>query len=743
MMLQDLRHTARRYFWAGLVVVLVAGCGSAGSSRTVGPSGSSASPAAASASPAGASMPAGSAPSATPASTSLIPDGTYVGDPIPASTIIAAINATHLSAADKAKMISDGFELDGTSKAVTMSFTFSGGQWTQSASVDGGPSQVGAEGSYAFPDDHTVVLQDPGGVTTYTVNWSGAALTLKLRSDSSWAGRWPTTSAPPSSSVPRPSIGSPEMRRTWDLLLICCVFCLVCGCAQTPTVSPTASPTHPAASLEGPAESSPAQFTPSYADAPCPADVATAIVLQANCGYLTVLEDRALPAGPTIQLFVVRIDPPGGTTTLDPLLELDSLANPPGYAEMSNAGQRTHRVEYLLDPRGIGHSRPSLDCPEVVAAARTLVGLPARDPSRRASMLAAVQACHDRLSSEGVDVAAFDLAANAADIEDLRTTLGIPSWNLMSTGSDSLLVFEVMRRYPSGVRSAVIDSPHLPSPDLLEVGAQALAGSISVVATMCNADPRCSDQFPDPGAMIDRALALLAKAPIRLDVSGTVRAIQLGHAIPLSVDDAAFLRWVRWKLGTAGGSQAGQVLSAARDVLGGQVTSAGPMAVDLASDTGDCLGEVADCKNVSLGALYSIICRDEVPALRQSILFGAEALGPAYAIDFRTGALDAVCQAWTDIASPPGGGTSITGYIPTLVMRGTLDPYSASLADVRTVAGGNPMLWTLAIPNQSYNILGYDDCPRAIRSAWIDNPTDPPADTTCLNRIPKITLVGP
>ncbi len=188
MMLQDLRHTARRYFGAGLVVVLVAGCGSAGSSYTVAPSGSSASPAGASASPASASMPAGSAPSATAASTSLIPDGTYVGDPIPASTIIAAINATHLSAADKAKMISDGFELDSTSKAVTMSFTFSGGQWTQSASVDGGPSWVGSKGSYAFPDDHTVVLQEPGALTTYAVNWSGAALTLKLRSDSSWTG---------------------------------------------------------------------------------------------------------------------------------------------------------------------------------------------------------------------------------------------------------------------------------------------------------------------------------------------------------------------------------------------------------------------------------------------------------------------------------------------------------------------------------------------------------------------------
>ena len=188
MELQDLRHTAWRHVWVGLVVVLVAGCGSAGSSSTVAPSGSSASPAVASASPASASMPAGSAPSATTASTSLIPDGTYVGDPIPASTIIAAINATHLSAADKADLITAGFGLDPTSSAVTISFTFGGGQWTQSASIDREPSQVESKGSYAFPDDHTVVLQESGGLTTYAVTWSGAALALKLRSDSSWTG---------------------------------------------------------------------------------------------------------------------------------------------------------------------------------------------------------------------------------------------------------------------------------------------------------------------------------------------------------------------------------------------------------------------------------------------------------------------------------------------------------------------------------------------------------------------------
>ena len=66
-------------------------------------------------------------------------------------------------------------------------------------------------------------------------------------------------------------------------------------------------------------------------------------------------------------------------------------------------------------------------------------------------------------------LAAYDLTANAQDIEDLRTTLGIASWNLISNGSASRLAFEVARRFPGGPRSVFIDSPSLPDPDFLTI----------------------------------------------------------------------------------------------------------------------------------------------------------------------------------------------------------------------------------------------------------------------------------
>src|SRR5450755_4820107 len=119
-----------------------------------------------------------------------------------------------------------------------------------------------------------------------------------------------------------------------------------CGSQSTPASSTsTSEATLPAAPAAG-------AFRPNFASTPCPDDVTSDVVVAVSCGYLTVLEDRNKPDGRTIQIFVVRIEPPGGTTTPDPVLGLGHLASQDGYGSMTGAAERTHRIEYLSDPRG-------------------------------------------------------------------------------------------------------------------------------------------------------------------------------------------------------------------------------------------------------------------------------------------------------------------------------------------------------------------------------------------------------
>lgn len=504
------------------------------------------------------------------------------------------------------------------------------------------------------------------------------------------------------------------------------------ACAPTPT--PTPGPSASAVAAPGATAS-----VPRFESVACPTDVTSQVVISVSCGSLTVLEDRSKPAGATIRLFVTRFDPPGGTTTIDPVVTLGHLAVQDGYGDMSGGGQRTHRVLYLLDPRGIGHSAPTLDCPEVTLVGPDLAGLRLRDPAREALLLRAVGACHDRLVGEGIDLAAYDLAANAADLEDLWTALGIVPWNLMTNGDASRLAFEVARRYPSSLRSVIIDSPSLPDPDFLTVGPAMLDGAVARLVAACDLDAACVRTYPDLGAEIRAAVARLDEHPETFDVTGTVAAIQLGHPIRTIVDGAALVRILRWGLGSNGGANVAVALRTIGRVVDGSLDSSDPGVVALASDTGNCLGLLTSCERPNLGALYSIVCRD-MATPNAATLTGTIDGRPAYADVFSPSPLLTPCKAWGVAPAEPYPGGGVTGGVPTLVLRGVFDPYSASSSTVLQAASGAPNVYPIDVPNQSYNALGYNECPRAIRNAWIDAPTTSPADTSCLARIPLVPL---
>lgn len=509
---------------------------------------------------------------------------------------------------------------------------------------------------------------------------------------------------------------------------------LLGGCDSN--VPPTTLPTGAALTATATSQAA-ASFEPAFFTVPCPSDVTSQVVIAVTCGNLTVLEDRAKPAGRTIQVFVLRLDPPGGTTTPDPVLALGHLAVQDGYGDMGGSGQRTHRVLYLVDPRGLGHSRPLLDCPEVAKAAPDLAGLRLRDDARRSALLQAVTACHDRLVGQGIDLAMYDAAANAADLEDLRVALGVGAWNVMTYGST--LGFEVARRYPKGIRTLMVDSPSLPDPDFLTLGPTALDGAIARLAAACALQAACNRAHPDSSAEIRAAIAQLDVHPLTFEVTGTVEAIQAGHPIKVVVDGAALVRIIRWSLASAGGANTVVALRSVAAVLDGSMAATDSPVVALASDTGDCLGLLANCEGPNLGVLYSALCRDFANPDAGVLLPSLDGR-PAYADMFSPSPLLAPCQAWNVAPAAPFPGTGVTGGVPTLVLRGEFDPYSASLADVAKAAAGAPTLFTLDIPNQTYNTLGYTECPRSIRNAWIDAPTATPADTSCLAAIPQIDL---
>jgi hypothetical protein len=117
------------------------------------------------------------------ASTALIPDGRYASAPMDVASIYALINADKkLTVAEKDKIIKNAFEL-GSQKTFTVTLEFHDGQWKEYQGFDGAVGEVGDSATYAFPDDHTLVIEESCcGISTLDVTPAQNGFSLKVRS---------------------------------------------------------------------------------------------------------------------------------------------------------------------------------------------------------------------------------------------------------------------------------------------------------------------------------------------------------------------------------------------------------------------------------------------------------------------------------------------------------------------------------------------------------------------------------
>ena len=167
-------------------------------------------------------------------------------------------------------------------------------------------------------------------------------------------------------------------------------------------------------------------------------------------------EDRSRPDGPTIRLHVGVFESESADPAPDPMLY---LGGGPGEnsTEATSFGFQTRIEPFLatrdyvvLDQRGTGYSRPSLDCPELDSAFKEHLDEDLTREEERSLHQQAIFECHDRLLSEGVNLAAYRSAESAADVEDLRLALGYDSWNIHGVSYGTRLALTVMRDFPDG-----------------------------------------------------------------------------------------------------------------------------------------------------------------------------------------------------------------------------------------------------------------------------------------------------
>jgi pimeloyl-ACP methyl ester carboxylesterase len=465
-------------------------------------------------------------------------------------------------------------------------------------------------------------------------------------------------------------------------------------------------------------------FRPAFEKTQCPPDVAVVILTSVSCGYLTVLEDRSMPDGRTIRLFAIRIQPPEGIRpSPDPMFDAGyEIAQVPSYASIGPLAQRTHREVILLDQRGTGHSEPSLACPEVRSESERFLASRISDPSVRNRLSAAARACYDRLVGEGIDPSAYTLGAAAADIEDLRRVLGISRWNLISHGTTSRLVLEVMRRFPEHIRTAVLDSPQFPQVDELSAAPTDLEDAMGRLMAHCVDDRFCDSRFPDLSNAFRDAAAQLQSRPVTVDVPAPNES-----QIRVVVDGAAFVRGVRVMLSDNDLQLASRIPAAIYAALDGNVDL---IAGVLSGDPSMCVGYLPRCDRhpFSEGTYYSYVCSDEVPFVDPSTLAAAAQGDPGIDEAFGRHPYLDICESWPVGSGDPVMAQPVISTIPTLLFHGELDAFSpASL--VRQAGSTLSESFVVEAPSLGHDLLTFD-CYRDIRNAWVDAPASLP-DMSC------------
>jgi pimeloyl-ACP methyl ester carboxylesterase len=409
------------------------------------------------------------------------------------------------------------------------------------------------------------------------------------------------------------------------------------------------------------------------------------------------------------------------------------LGKTPDYAGFAPGAQRVNRELILLDQRGTGHSEPTLACPEVERLGERFVGARLSDPEVRADLQSAADACHDRLTGEGIDLSAYNVGEMAADAEDVRLALGIPRWNIASYGSASRVALEIVRRFPERVRAMWFDTPQFPQVDEVTLGISGTRYALSQIFADCAADRECSRRFPDLSNALREAVVRLDEEPVTVNVADTPAAEAAGHPIRVVVDGAALLRAVRGMVSSIDLGMAPGVPGAIYRALEGDVD----VVAYLLSEQPVCLGYQPVCGAQPLfeGALFSILCHDQVPFVEASRLTGMAGGDPGFHDAYVDSPYLDVCEAWdvgeaTSVARRP-----VSSDIPMLIYVGRYDAFGPLPAAEQAIASLSGS-FLVDVPYQGHNVLGSLDCYRNIRNAWIENPTSAP-DTGCIEDIPS------
>jgi pimeloyl-ACP methyl ester carboxylesterase len=442
-----------------------------------------------------------------------------------------------------------------------------------------------------------------------------------------------------------------------------------------------------------------------------------------------VPENRRAPNGRKIRLAVAIFRHPDGKPEPDPIIY---LSGGPGGSHLEIIAQTgfeasfgplfaAHRDIVLFDQRGVGFSQPALDCPGYADVYfdlldQTVQGEKLNAQARLDRRVKAFDTCAEELRKIA-DLSTYNTLESSADVNDLRVALGYDKVNLWGGSYGSRLALGVMRDFPRGLRSVMLEATYPPEADLYVETPANFDRALSVLVRDCAADKACSAAYPNLREVLLQTARRLNESPVSVEViHPTTR-----QRYSLLEDGDALLEQIF----------RGLYDSQLRPVLPQVIYDAGRGKFDTALQIAQLDMFRQDIR--SWGMYFSVLCHEEIPFSSAAGFETALAKYPEFASffeGFEVGGLSyAVCPHWQAGQAGPAENQPVSSDIPTLVMAGLYDPIT-SPGWGRDVTKNLRNGYFFEYPAMGHGVTTAE-CARSMMIAFLSDPSRMP-DSACI-----------
>ena len=431
-----------------------------------------------------------------------------------------------------------------------------------------------------------------------------------------------------------------------------------------------------------------------------------------HCGILTVPENYHKPEGKKIELAVVRFFSDNKNVQKDPIVYLEG--GPGGSGIKTTAMVESIFSKFIgdrdlivFDQRGTGVSQPALDCETSTSVSGEMD-------------INDTKVCKKNLLKKGISLKEYNSAANAHDVDSLRKALGYKQINLWGISYGTRLALTVMRDYPQGIRSVILDSTVPLEINLYENLGVNASNSFNKLFDQCGSQPKCNTEYPDIMHNMLKAMDELDKTPHKV-------TIEDGSSVDLTGDMLMNLLFV--------------LMYSADNLpyiplLVTSIYNQNYIYID------DIMKQVsAQGSGISLGMNLSVNCSEEYAYFNKTDYDNASKnIDHRFYNVFNSDDIGEACKEWDVPAAPKKEITPVKSDIPTMIIAGIFDPitppeWGKMVADNLT----NSQFFTF--PNGTHGV-SITDCGQAMSLQFFKEPTHN-ASLKCFNSLQPKSFLYP